>query len=214
MKLYGYFRSSAAYRVRIALALKGLAYEQVPVELRGGEQRRAEFRSVNPQQLVPALEADGHLLTQSLAIIEYLEETHPAPPLLPADAAGRARVRALALAIACEVHPLNNLRVLQHLRGALGQSEDQVSAWYRHWIAVTLAALEPMVAAGAGRFCHGDAPGMADILLVPQLTNARRFDCDLDPYPTLVRIDATCRALPAFLEAAPENQPDAMAYSR
>lgn len=209
MKLYGYFRSSAAYRVRLALALKGLSYEQVPVELRRGEQHRAEFQAVNPQELVPALEADGHLLTQSLAIIEYLDETHPQPPLLPPDAAGRARVRALALAIACEVHPLNNLRVLQHLRGALGQSEDQVNAWYRHWIAVTLSALEPMVAHGAGRFCHGDAPGMADILLVPQLTNARRFDCDLTEYPTLVRIDETCRALPEFIRAAPENQPDA-----
>lgn len=209
MKLYSYFRSSAAYRVRIALALKGLAHEQVPVELREGEQRRPEFRAVNPQGLVPALEVGGQLLTQSLAIIEYLEETHPQPALLPNDPAGRARVRALALAIACDLHPLNNLRVLNHLRGVLGQTDEQISAWYCHWIGVTLSALEPMVAVGAGRFCHGDMPGMADILLVPQLYNARRFGCDLAEYPTLVRIDETCRALPEFIRAAPENQPDA-----
>lgn len=208
MKLYSYFRSSASYRVRIALALKGLAYEQVPVELRQGEQRRPEYRAVNPQGLVPALVDGNHLLTQSLAIIEYLEETHPQPPLLPRDAAARARVRAFAYAIACDIQPINNLRVTRYLHGTLSQSDEAIAAWSRHWIETTLAALEA-TAAGAGRFCHGDTPGLAEICLVPQLFNARRLGCDLSAYPTLVRVDEACRALPEFIRAAPENQPDA-----
>ena len=165
---------------------------------------------------MPALEVvgpDGHdVLTQSLAIIEYLDETHPTPPLLPADAPGRARVRALALAVACDIHPLNNLRVLGRLK-AMGHSKEEVDDWYRHWIAVGLTALEAQLAGDprTGRFCHGDAPGLADVLLVPQLANARRLDCPLDGYPTLLRIDEACRALPAFATAAPDRQPDAEA---
>jgi maleylpyruvate isomerase len=209
MKLYSYFRSSASYRVRIALALKGLAHEQVPVELRQGEQRRPEYRAVNPQGLVPALVDGEQLLTQSLAIIEYLEETHPQPALLPQGPASRARVRAIAFAIACDIQPINNLRVTRYLHGTLAQSDEAIGAWSRHWIETTLAALEPTVAAGAGRFCQGDAPGLADICLVPQLYNARRVGCDLSAFPTLVRIDEGCRALPEFIRAAPENQPDA-----
>ncbi|MFP5513483.1 MAG: maleylacetoacetate isomerase [Alphaproteobacteria bacterium] len=214
MKLHTYFRSSAAYRVRIALNLKGLAPEQAFVHLRRGEQSKPPFADLNPEHLVPALEVDGlggrHVLTQSLAIIEYLDETHPSPPLLPADALGRARVRALALAVACDVHPLNNLRVLGRLK-AMGHSQEEVDDWYRHWIAVGLTALEAQLAGDprTGRFCHGDAPGLADILLVPQLANARRLSCPLDGYPTLLRIDEACRALPAFAAAAPDRQPDA-----
>lgn len=213
MQLYGYFRSSAAYRVRIALALKGLRPQLVFVHLTrgGGEQKSPDYRKINPQALVPTLITDdGHVLGQSLAIIEYLDETHPKPPLLPVDPIGRARVRALALAVACEIHPLNNTRVLNHLTGTLGLSEAQKLAWYRHWIAVGLEGLEGLVAghAATGRFCHGDAPTLADLCLVPQLANARRFDCDLAPYPTLVRIDAECAKLEAFQTAAPANQPD------
>ncbi len=216
MKLHTYFRSSAAYRVRIALNLKGLAPEQAFVHLRRGEQAKPPFADLNPEHLVPALEVDGpdghHVLTQSLAIIEYLDETHPTPPLLPADAPGRARVRALALAVACDIHPLNNLRVLGRLK-AMGHSKEEVDDWYRHWIAVGLTALEAQLAGDprTGRFCHGDAPGLADVLLVPQLANARRLDCPLDGYPTLLRIDEACRALPAFATAAPDRQPDAEA---
>jgi len=211
MKLYTYFRSSAAYRVRIALALKGIDYEAVPVHLLrdGGEQLKPGYRAVNPQGLVPALDDGGTLLTQSLAIIEYLEETRPEPPLLPRDPEGRAKVRAVALAIACDIHPINNLRVLNYLRGPLGQPDERVNAWIRHWVESTLAALEPMVAATAGRYCYGDTPTLADLCLVPQLFNARRFNCDLKDCPTLLRIDAACRDLPAFKAAAPENQPDA-----
>lgn len=213
MKLYGYFRSSAAYRVRIALALKGLACEYLPVHLTrgGGEQRRAEFRQLNPQALVPVLEEGGHLLTQSLAIMEYLDETRPEPPLLPKTPLERARVRALAQAIACEIHPLNNTRVLNYLTGTAHLDEDAKNAWYRHWIAEGFHALEARLAGdpATGRFCHGATPGLADCCLVPQLYNARRFKCDLAPYPTLVAIDATCRALEAFERAAPERQPDA-----
>ena len=214
MKLHTYFRSSAAYRVRIALNLKGLAPEQAFVHLRRGEQAKPPFADLNPEHLVPALEVDGpdghHVLTQSLAIIEYLDETHPAPPLLPADPLGRARVRALALSVACDVHPLNNLRVLGRLK-AMGHSQEEVDDWYRHWIAVGLTALEAQLAGDprTGRFCHGDAPGLADVLLVPQLANARRLACPLDGYPTLLRIDEACRALPAFAAAAPDRQPDA-----
>lgn len=212
MKLFTYFRSSAAYRLRIALRLKGLeAKQQVAIHLRRREQQAPAFTALNPQGLVPALEVDGAVLTQSLAIIEYLEETHPEPPLLPADALGRARVRALALAVACDLHPLNNLRVLRYLGDRLGIDEAARNAWYAHWVAEGLGALEAMVARSpaTGRFCHGDLPGLADLCLVPQLYNARRQACDLAPYPTLTRIEGECLALPAFADAAPERQPDA-----
>lgn len=215
LKLYSYFRSSAAYRVRIALALKGLPYETVPVHLLkdGGQQHGAAYRATNPQALVPALQesADGPVLTQSLAIIEYLDEAHGGAPLLPADALGRARVRALAQAVACDLHPLNNLRVLRHLKHDLGVSEEQKDAWYAHWVALGLAAVEEMLARSpeTGRFCHGDAPGLADCCLVPQVFNAQRFNCPMDGYPTIARIVAECEALPAFQQAAPERQPDA-----
>jgi maleylacetoacetate isomerase/maleylpyruvate isomerase len=211
MKLYTYFRSSAAFRVRIALNLKGLAYEPAFVHLAKGEHRAPAYAALNPQALVPALEEGGRLLTQSLAILEYLEETHPRPPLLPADAFGRARVRSLALLIACEIHPLNNLRTLQHLKRALGQSEEQVNAWYRHWIADGLARLEADLASapGAGRFCYGDAPSIADCCLVPQVFNAKRYQCDIAHYPAVLRIHDECMKLDAFERAQPARQPDA-----
>ena len=211
MKLYDYFRSSAAYRVRIALNLKGLAPEREFIHLRKGAQRDEGYLAVNPQGLVPALVTDdGSVLTQSLAIVEYLDETVPAPPLLPRDAIGRARVRGLAQAIACDIHPIDNLRVLRYLLHTMGVEEAQKDAWYKYWIDVGLEALETAVSrdAATGRFCHGDAPTLADICLVPQLANARRVDMDLSPYPTLVRIDAECRELPAFADAAPQRQPD------
>lgn len=214
MKLYSYFRSSAAYRVRIALNLKGLAYETVPVHLlrNGGEHRQPAYTALNPQALVPALADDGHWLTQSLAVIEYLEETRGGPPLLPADPPGRARVRALAQLIACDTHPLNNLRVLRYLQDVLAADEAAKNAWYRHWVAESFNALEILLqSAGTGRFCHGDTPTLADCCLVPQVYNARRFGVDLTPYPAIVRIDAECAALPAFQAAAPEAQPDAAA---
>lgn len=211
MKLYGYFRSSAAFRVRIALNVKGIAYENAFIHLAKGEHREAQYAAVNPQGLVPALLDQGHLLTQSLAIMEYLEETHPQPALLPADAVGRARVRSLAGLVACEIHPLNNLRVLSHLRKALGQSEEQVNAWYRHWIADGLAKLEAAITGtkGTGAYSHGDAPSMADCCLVPQIFNARRFECDLAPYPTTMRVFEACMQLESFVRAQPSKQPDA-----
>jgi maleylacetoacetate isomerase len=211
VKLYGYFRSSAAYRVRIALALKGVRVDTTIISLMKGEQHTPEYAKINPQHLVPVLEDQGSLLHQSLAIIEYLEERHPQPPLLPEDALARARVRSLALLIACEIHPLNNPRVLNYLTGRLGVSEEQKLEWYRHWVAAGFMALETRLAgeAGTGRFCHGDMPGYADCFLVPQVANARRFNVDLAPFPTIVRIDAECRALEPFRSAAPENQPDA-----
>ncbi len=211
MKLHTYFRSSAAYRVRIALNLKGLAYDASFVHLARDEHRRPAYGALNPQELVPALEDGGQLLTQSLAIIEYLEETRPQPPLLPWDAPGRARVRSLSLLIACEIHPLNNRRVLQHLKGALGQSEAQVNAWYRYWIADGLAKLEAQLARtpGTGRYCHGEAPTMADCCLVPQIFNAQRFQCDTTAYPVAMRVYAECLKLDAFQRAQPERQPDA-----
>ncbi|MEP7183439.1 MAG: maleylacetoacetate isomerase [Betaproteobacteria bacterium] len=212
MKLYDYYRSSAAYRVRIALNLKGVAPERVFVHLRRGAQLADDYLALNPQGLVPALVTDdGATLTQSLAIVEWLDETHPAPPFLPGDAAGRARVRALALAVACEIHPLNNLRVLRYLTGTLGVSEAQKDGWYKYWVDVGFEALETQLARdrATGRFCHGDAPTLADICLVPQLANARRFAVDVTPYPTLTRIEAACLALPAFAAAAPAKQPDA-----
>lgn len=211
MKLYTYFRSSAAFRVRIALNLKGLAYEPVFVHLARGEQRAPGYGALNPQALVPALEDAGRLVTQSLAIIEYLDETHPAFPLLPKDAPGRARVRSLALLIACEIHPLNNLRVLQHLKRALGQNEEQVNNWYRHWIADGLSRLEADLAnaPASGRYCHGDTPTMADCCLVPQIFNAQRYQCDTAPYPETMRVFAECMKLDAFDRAQPSKQPDA-----
>jgi maleylpyruvate isomerase len=213
MKLYTFFRSSASYRVRIALNLKGLDYEHAPIHLRrgGGEQFSPAYKAKNPQALVPALEDGGRPLTQSLAIIEYLEECYPEPPLLPKDPADRAAVRAMALAIACEVHPLQNLKVLNYVKGELKQDEAAANRWAQHWIELGLAALEQMALAvpKRGKFCFGDAPTLADLCLVPQLGNARRFGCDLSGIPTLVRIDAHCGTLPAFVKAAPENQPDA-----
>ena len=213
MKLYTFFRSSASYRVRIALNLKGLEYEHVPIHLRrgGGEQFSADYKMKNPQALVPALEDGGRLLTQSLAIIDYLEERYPAPPLLPKDPADRATVRAMALAIACEVHPIQNLRVLNYLKSEFKLGEAETNRWAQHWIGLGFSALEQMVLAAPkrGKFCFGDTPTLADLCLVPQLSNARRFGCDLSGYPTLVRIDAACCALSAFAKAAPENQPDA-----
>jgi maleylpyruvate isomerase len=214
MKLYDYFRSSAAYRVRIALGFKGLAPERAFVHLRRNAQREDDYLALNPQGLVPALLTDGGaVLAQSLAIIEYLEETHPSPPLLPGDAAARARVRGIALQIACDIHPLDNLRVLRYLLHTVGVTEEQKDAWYKYWIDVGLEALEIQLSrdAATGRFCHGDTPTLADVCLVPQLANARRVAMDLSPYPTLTRIEAACRALPAFAAAEPSRQPDAEA---
>jgi maleylacetoacetate isomerase len=210
VKLYTYFRSSAAFRVRIALNLKGLAYEPVFVHLAKGEHRAAAYAKVNPQALLPTLELDdGTRLTQSLAIFEYLDEKHPQKPLVPKDAQQRARVRSLSYLIASEIHPLNNLRVLQHLKRALSQSEDQVNAWYRHWIADGLAKLEAELASRKGRFCHGDTPTMADCCLVPQIFNAKRYQSDLAPYPETMRVFEACMHLEAFDRAQPSKQPDA-----
>jgi maleylacetoacetate isomerase len=213
MKLYGYFRSSAAFRVRIALNLKGLAYEQAAIHLRKNEQRKAEYLALQPQGLVPALESDaGEVFIQSLAIIEYLEETHPTPPLLPPDPAGRARVRALAQAIACDIHPIDNLRVLRYLAKPLGHDDAAVEAWYNHWIKLGFDSIEQFLARDArtGRFCHGDAPGLADVCLVPQAFNARRYPSfDMTPYPAISRIYEHCMLLDAFDRARPEQQPDA-----
>jgi maleylacetoacetate isomerase len=213
MRLHGYWRSSAAWRVRIALNLKRLEWTSVPVHLvrDGGEQRMPAFRALNPQGLVPALEIDGLVLTQSLAIIEYLDETRPTPPLLPAEPAGRARVRSLAQLVASDVHPLNNLRVLQYLQHTLDIDTAGRDAWYRHWVTEGLRALEARLARepATGRFCHGGAPGLADCCLVPQLYNARRFHCELDGFPTLLRIEAACGELEAFRAAAADFQPDA-----
>jgi maleylacetoacetate isomerase len=207
--LFDYFRSSAAYRVRIGLNLKGVAYEAVPVNLLEGAQRGDDYRARNPQGLVPMLEIDGHRLTQSLAILAYLDETRPEPPLLPADPAEAAHVRALALAIACDIHPLNNLRVLKHLKDELGQPQETRDSWYRHWVIEGFGALEAMAAPRAGRFLFGDSPTLADICLVPQMFNARRFAVPLDDYPTLVRADAQAGRLEAFAAA----HPDAIAAS-
>jgi maleylacetoacetate isomerase/maleylpyruvate isomerase len=213
LKLYNYFRSSASYRVRIALAFKGLPYEYMSVHLTraGGEQRGPNFRALNADALVPVLDDGGRILTQSLAIIEYLEETHPQPPLLPADPVERAYVRSFALTIACEIHPLDNLRVLRYLVRQLQASEDQKNAWYRHWVEQGLTALEARVLAEGrgGRHVLGDAVTMADVILVPQIFNARRFDCRLDHVPTLMRIFEHCMELQPFIEAQPSRQPDA-----
>ena len=216
-QLYSYFRSSAAYRLRIALHLKGLAFDTVPVHLLkgGGEQLQSAYRAINPAALVPALnidaDNDGTTLTQSLAIMEYLDETHPDQPLMPRDALGRARVRARAQAIACEIHPLNNLRVLQYLEHDLKLDEATRATWYRHWITLGFTAIEAILAknSATGVFCHGDTPGLADCCLIPQIANSRRFQTPLEAFPTILRIEEACLALPAFQNAAPQVQPDA-----
>lgn len=211
--LYGYFRSSAAFRARIALNLKGIEPEARFVHLLkdGGQQHAAGYKALNPQELIPALAHDGHTITQSLAIVEYLDEIAPEPPLLPKDPYGRARVRSLAYQVACDIHPLNNLRMLQYLKRTLSQDDAAVAAWQRHWIAFGFAALETQLARDTetGRFCHRDTPSIADICLIPQMANARRVELDLAPYPTLTRIEATALAHPAFDAALPKNQPDA-----
>ncbi|WP_374339481.1 maleylacetoacetate isomerase [Leeia sp.] len=212
MQLYTYFRSSAAYRVRIALNLKGLTAEHIPVHLLkdGGQQHGESYRSLNPQELVPTLVDGPHALTQSLAICEYLDECHPQPPLLPGDAAQRAHIRAIALSIACDIHPVNNLRILQYLSNTLQVSDAQKTDWYLHWLRLGLDALETQIAQQAGRCCVGDHPTLADLCLIPQLYNARRYQ--LDPaqhWPTLARIEQHCLSLPAFHDAAPEQQADA-----
>ncbi len=213
LNLYTYFRSSASYRVRIALNLKGLAYEAVPVHLvrDGGQQHAAAYTALNPASLVPVLIDGDTTLSQSLAIIEYLEETYPEPALLPRDAAGRARVRAIAQTIACEIHPIDNLRVLRYLELQLGVDAEARKAWYRHWVELGFAAIERMLVegAGTGHFCHGDSPTLADCCLVPQLFNAERFGVPLDAYPTILRIGEACCSLAPFQRAAPQAQPDA-----
>ena len=213
MKIYGYFRSSAAYRVRIAMNLKGSSAESTSLHLVKGQQRapRLSLASIRRAWCPRWSPTRASVLTQSLAIIEWLEETRPEPPLLPVDAAGRARVRGIALAIACDIHPLNNLRVLNYLTGTLGVSDEQKNGWYRYWVDIGFEALEKTLAGDSetGRFCHGDAPTLADVCLVPQVANARRFKMDLAPYPTIVGIDAACQAVSAFADAAPERQPDA-----
>ena len=208
MKLYDYLRSSAAYRVRIALNLKGVAYTAVPVSLLDGVQLGEDYRALNPTGLVPSLDTEEKdkgesIIGQSLAIIEYLEERYPEPALLPSDSLARARVRSLALQVACDIHPLNNLRVLKYLTAELGVSEEQKTAWYHHWLRQGLAPLEQQLSAGDTRFCAADRPGLADICLIPQLYNAHRFKLDVTPYPRLLAIEAACNQLDAFRVAMP-----------
>ncbi|HKW84696.1 MAG TPA: maleylacetoacetate isomerase [Burkholderiaceae bacterium] len=211
MQLYSYFRSSASYRVRIALALKGLAYDYVPIHLLRNEQLKPPFSDIAANKLVPALVEDEHVLTQSMAIIEYLEETHPEPPLLPGDAFARARIRSLAQDIACEVHPINNLRVLRYLVHEMKLSEDDKNRWYRHWVESGLEVVERRLAADAatGTFCHGDTPTLVDCVLVPQIHNAQRMECGLDHVPTVMRVFAACMQHPAFATTQPSACPDA-----
>lgn len=213
LTLHSYFRSSASYRVRIALNLKGLPYHYAPVHLLkdGGQQHSNNYQRVNPARLVPTLVDDGHAIGQSLAIIEYLDEIHPEPALMPRDPLGRARVRALAQSVACEIHPLNNLRVLQYLDNNLQVDESTKATWYRHWITLGFTAIEAMLASdpATGVFCHGDTPGLADCCLIPQIANSRRFDTPLDAFPSIRRIEQACLALDAFARAAPPLQPDA-----
>lgn len=211
MILHGYYRSSASFRVRIALNLKQIAYEQVAHHLRRNEQRAPAFLDMNPQGFVPALETGDTVITQSLAIIEYLDEIHPQPALLPPDPADRAHVRSLAQIVACDIHPVDNLRVLRYLRDPLGQDEDTVKAWYNHWIAEGFAALEARLEADprTGQFAFGDAPTLADVCLVPQVVNAGNYSLDLTPYPTIRRVFDACMALDAFAAAHPSRQPDA-----
>jgi maleylacetoacetate isomerase len=212
-RLYTYWRSSAAFRVRIALNLKGLDYESVPKHLLrdGGEQRQAEYLALNPQGLVPGLEHDGAFVSQSLAICEYLEETRPEPRLLPGGALDRARIRAMALAVACDIHPLNNLRVLQYLRREFAQDDEGLNRWARHWISSGFVALEQWIArhSADGRHCYGSGPTLADVFLLPQVFNARRVQTDLAPFPRIVAIADHLLTLPAFAAARPEAQPDA-----
>lgn len=208
MKLYSYFRSSAAYRVRIALNLKNLPYDIVPVHLVKAEHKLDAYTALNPQALVPSLDVGGEILTQSLAILEYLEETHKDTPLLPSDPIARAKVRAMCGLIACDTHPLNNLRVLGYLTKTLSVSDEQKQTWYAHWITVNFTALESLLQQHAGQFCYGDTPTLADCCLVPQVYNANRFGVDLSEFPTIVRIVNTCNALPAFVKASPEQQAD------
>ena len=208
-RLYGYWRSSAAYRVRIALNIKGLDYEQVAIDLRAGQQKTPEYLRHNPHGLVPWYEEDGVGLAQSAAIIEYLEERYPEPPLLPTDPAERAAVRAICQLVACEIHPLNNLRVLNYLRSDWNCDEEQVLIWYRHWIAEGMAMLERQLERTAGRYCFGDQVTMADVFLVPQVYNARRYRCPLAAYPKVCWVEANCNALRPFELAMPERQPDA-----
>jgi maleylpyruvate isomerase len=208
--LYSYFRSSAAYRVRIAFNLKGLSYDTVAIHLQreGGMNRKSAYRAINPQMRVPALRLDsGELITQSLAIIEYLDETHPQPPLLPRGSLERAQVRALAQLVACDMHPLNNVGPLRYLKNELGQDQGKIDAWYHHWVREGFDALEAMVRPGP--YCFGADVTLADLCLVPQVANARRLKVPLDSYPRIVAIDAACAKLPAFEAARPENQPDA-----
>ncbi len=211
MLLYTYFRSSAAFRVRIALNLKGLGHDSTAISLPKGAHRQDDYGAINPQKLVPALVDDGLVLTQSVAIMEYLDERHPVPALLPGDLSGRARVRALSMLIACEIHPLNNLRVLKHLKRELGQTEDAINEWYRHWVAEGLQKFEAELVgnARAGTYCHGDTPTMADCCLVPQIFNAKRYECDLSAYPVTMRVFESCMKLEAFDKAQPMKQPDA-----
>ena len=213
MKLYTFFRSSASYRVRIALNLKKISYEQAPIHLRrgGGEQLMPAYTQINPQALVPTLEDGGKFFTQSLAIIEYLEEKYPQPPLLPSDPAEKALVRSMAMIIACEVHPIQNLRVLNHVKTEYGQTDEQVNRWAQHWIDLGLSALEQTIVGQnqRGKFCYGETPTLADICLVPQLGNARRYGCDLAKYPQILAIEKNCMGISAFADAAPEKQPDA-----
>ena len=204
--LYDYFRSSAAYRVRIALNLKGIDYESRPVDLREDQQKSDEYRALNPQGLVPMLEIDGHRLTQSLAIINYLDMRYPNQPLIPAMAAERAHVVAMAMTVACDIHPLNNLRVLKYLKQELGQPQEAIDQWYAHWISEGLPALEALAAPQAGSFLFGDAPTGADVCLVPQLYNARRYNVPLEDYPTLLRAEENANKLDAFAEAHPDRQ--------
>jgi len=210
--LHDYFRSSSSIRLRAALNLKGLSYHQIAHHLRKGEQRDAAYLAINPQGLVPALVLeDGAVLTQSLAIIEYLDEVHPSPPLLPKSALDRARVRALAHAVALDIHPINNLRVLGYLRSAFDANDESISAWFRHWVVQTFKPLETMLAGDSrtGRFCHGDTPGLADLCLYAQVLNNSRFGAVMSPYPTVSRIFEACAMQPALAAAAPEKQPDA-----
>jgi maleylpyruvate isomerase len=210
VKLYSYFRSSAAYRVRIAFNLKGLSYDTVAIHLQkeGGQNLKPEYKAINPQMRVPALRLDsGELLTQSLAIIEYLDEIHPQPPLMPSDPIGRARVRALAQLVACDIHPLNNVAPLRYLKNELGQEQSKIDAWYHHWVLAGFDALEAMVRPGP--YAYGADVTLADICLVPQVANARRLKVPLERFPKIVAIDAACAKLAAFERARPENQPDA-----
>ena len=205
IRLHDYFRSSAAYRVRIAFNLKGVKYEQVPVNLVEGDQRSADYKALNPQGLVPMLEGGEASLTQSLAIIDWLDATHPDPPLLPQGEVERAHVRAMALAVACDIHPLNNLRVLRYLKTELGHDQETVDRWYRHWIAEGFAGLEELAKRHGGEYLSGDRPGLADICLVPQMYNAIRFDTPLEKYPLLVGYDAKANSLDAFAAAHPDR---------